>query len=158
MRHGLPLKQFEFNEPTSLKEPVELLSAGRLVEKKGFDRLLDALALPGLRTRKWSLTIAGDGPLLKSLTKQVKRLNLGERVTFAGAQPAYEKLLALYRASDVLLVPSRESEDGDREGTPNVILEAFALGVPVNGALSGSAGDALNETTGHDNQRFHYRG
>ena len=103
-------------------DPVTLLSVGRLVEKKGTDVLLEALArLP--RTLHWRLVHAGGGPLRAKLEQRARSLGLGERIVWRGAL-AQDDLLGEYRAADLFVLASRIARDGDRDGLPNVLLEA----------------------------------
>lgn len=103
-------------------EAPVLLAAGRLTRQKGFDLLLRALPavveqLPGLR-----VLIAGEGPERRALTGQAARLRLQERVRFLGGRCDLAVLIA---AADGFVLPSRD------EGSPYVLLEAMALGLPV---------------------------
>jgi glycosyltransferase involved in cell wall biosynthesis len=102
--------------------PVALLAVGRAVPKKGLDDLLAALALlpPGLA---WRLTHVGGGPLAGALRKQARTLGLADRIEWLGAQPQ-EEVLRRYRAADLFVLASRIAADGDRDGLPNVLLEA----------------------------------
>ena len=103
-------------------EPVRLLSVGRAVPKKGFDQLLDALArLP--EELSWHWTHIGGGKELKALKSQADSLGLSGRVTWRGAA-AQSEVLEAYRSSDLFILPSRIAEDGDRDGLPNVLMEA----------------------------------
>jgi glycosyltransferase involved in cell wall biosynthesis len=95
-----------------------LVAAGRLVPQKDFALAIAAMThLPEL-----SLDIAGDGPERPALVRQIERLGLGERVRIHGHMPAIAPLLA---AADLFLLTSRY------EGTPAVLLEALAAGIPV---------------------------
>ena len=98
---------------------VRYVAVGRLVRQKGFDRLLDAMAV---MADDCHCIILGDGPERSALQEQMARLNLKTRVTFAGfvANPA-----PWIAGADAFLMPSRF------EGMPNAALEAFALGTPV---------------------------
>ena len=132
--HGLDLCRFsrlpsepgrrDGREPA---DPVVILSAGRLVEKKGTDVLLEALArLPaGLH---WRLVHAGGGPLKRSLQRRARALGIAERVTWRGAL-AQEELLCEYRAADLFVLACRIARDGDRDGLPNVLMEAQSQSV-----------------------------
>jgi len=102
--------------------PVAILSVGRAVEKKGFDDLLRALALIPSE-RHWRLTHIGGGPLLRSLQETARDLGLAERVDWLGPK-AQSAVLDAYRAADVFALPCRVGADGDRDGLPNVLLEA----------------------------------
>jgi glycosyltransferase involved in cell wall biosynthesis len=102
--------------------PVTLLAVGRAVDKKGFDDLLRALASipPGLH---WRLVHVGGGPLLDPLKAAARALGIADRVRWQGPQ-SQAAVLAAYRAADIFALPCRVSADGDRDGLPNVLLEA----------------------------------
>jgi colanic acid/amylovoran biosynthesis glycosyltransferase len=115
-----------------------LVYIGRLADKKGVDVLLDAVAsLPTTR-----LEILGDGPDRGALEARAARLGLDERVRFRGRQPSSEVLAALARAQAVV-IPSRVGADGDMEGTPVVLCEAMAAGVPVVASDLGGLGECI---------------
>jgi glycosyltransferase involved in cell wall biosynthesis len=102
--------------------PLRLLSVGRAVAKKGHDDLLMALArLP--RDLHWRFRHIGGGPLLGDLQRQAERLGLSERIEWRGAE-SHEAVLAAYRDADLFVLASRIAADGDRDGLPNVLLEA----------------------------------
>ena len=105
-----------------LDHPVHLLSIGRLVAKKGFDTLLEAAAkLP--KELHWRATIIGTGALRELLARRATVLGIADRISFAGAL-AQDQIVAALRAADLFVLPCREGEKGDRDGLPNVILEA----------------------------------
>lgn len=110
--------------------PVRLLIVGRLIEKKGFDVLLDACSLLRAWIRPFQCTVIGDGPLRPSLEDQARQQGLTPFVTFHGAQPNEEVLRAI-RRHDILAMPSRPTETGDRDGIPTVLIEAMAHGTFV---------------------------
>jgi len=103
-----------------------ILFIGRLVEQKGVDDLLAALAL----NHKACIDIVGDGPLLASLRAQAEALGLGERACFLGARPR-EWLLANAPNYFGLIAPFKEAPDGSRDSGPMVVKEAMAMGLPV---------------------------
>ena len=90
--------------------------------KKGYDDLLCALAaLPaGLH---WHFTHIGGGMLIDDLKSLSQRLGLQDRITWLGAQ-SQERVLAAYQEADLFVLASRIAEDGDRDGLPNVLMEA----------------------------------
>jgi len=108
-------------------DPVRLISVGRAVEKKGFDRLLDAFAaLP--RGQAWHWTHIGGGGLLPELRAQALRLGLAERIEWRGAL-TQDAVLAALLESDLFVLTARIAADGDRDGLPNVLMEAQATGL-----------------------------
>ncbi len=134
--HGLDLDRFPTpfeagsgRDGSDPNQPLQLLSVGRAVEKKGLDTLLHALAgLPVDLSWRWT-HIAG-GPLLKDLKALGDSLGLSQRLEFLGAQ-AQSKVLRAYRESDLFILPCRIAADGDRDGLPNVIVEAQSQKLPV---------------------------
>ncbi len=108
-------------------DPVMLLSVGRLVEKKGTDVLLEALAqLP--QELHWRLAHIGGGPLKAQLERLAKARGIAGRITWRGALSQPEVLAAL-RGADLFALASRVAGDGDRDGLPNVLAEAQSQGL-----------------------------
>ncbi|MFN0090304.1 MAG: glycosyltransferase [Acidimicrobiales bacterium] len=127
--HGVDLDRFAsagFAERT--KSGVRLLAVGRLVEKKGFTTLLDAMALLG--DLDISLTIVGDGPEGESLHAHIEHLGIAHRVRLLG-RTTHDELPGIFRNADVVVAPSVVDHNGDRDGLPNVVLEAMACGRPL---------------------------
>ncbi len=109
---------------------LSILAVGRLVEQKGFIHLIEASALLLEQGRKLTCQIVGDGPLRGELAREITRRGLDGRVTIAGRQPL-TAVFDAYRRCSVLCVPSVVARDGDRDGIPNVIIEAMSQGLPV---------------------------
>ena len=132
--HGLDLDRFapppgtrplrDGNDPG---EPVVILSIGRLVEKKGTDILLEALARLPARLH-WRFVHVGGGPLGKSLRRRARALGISRRIVWRGALTQHE-IMAEYRAADLFALASRIARDGDRDGLPNVLVEAQSQGL-----------------------------
>ncbi len=108
-------------------DPVRLLSVGRFQPKKGFDVLLRSLAL--LRQHA-VLTLVGYGPEERKLRRLAEALRLTDRLRWIG-QVDQLAVRALYRESDLFVLASRITVDGDRDGLPNVVAEALSQGLPV---------------------------
>ncbi len=109
-----------------------VLAIGRLVEKKGFDTLLEATAVLANQGLEPRVAILGDGPLRKHLQALAVRRGLSRVVTFGGwVSPA--ELPAWYERAALLVAPSKRSGDGDMEGLPTVLVEAAANGIPLIG-------------------------
>ncbi len=115
------------NDGSRADAPLHLVSVGRAVAKKGYDTLLDALALLPMGLH-WRLEHIGGGPLLPQLKQQAERLGLAERITWRGAQ-AQDAVIAAYRAADLFVLASRQDQDGDMDGLPNVLMEAQSQGL-----------------------------
>ena len=127
--HGVDLARFPAHrtvrgasDGADARHPVRILSVARLVEKKGTDILLEALArLPaGLH---WRFVQVGGGPLAARLRRRARKLGIAERIAWRGAL-AQDELLAEYRAADLFALACRVARDGDRDGLPNVLAEA----------------------------------
>ncbi|WP_171131673.1 MULTISPECIES: glycosyltransferase [unclassified Ruegeria] len=130
--HGLDLSRFPDAPRKAIRrstDPFHMLSVGRLVEKKGFDRLLEAFALLP-EDLNWRWTHIGGGTLADALQQQADVLGLSERITWKGAcdQP---EVIADMRQSDLFVLPSRIAADGDRDGLPNVLMEAASQLLPI---------------------------
>lgn len=128
--HGIDAASFHPSLRRRVEGPPRLLAVGRLVTKKGFDTLLAACALLARRGLDWRLDIVGYGAQLAALQAQAASLGLCGRVTFTGAL-ARQQVVAHYAQASVVVMPSRIDADGDRDGIPNVLLEAMAMGLPV---------------------------
>ena len=127
--HGLDLSRFgKFESPHSARDgslasdPVVLLSVGRAVEKKGYDVLLKALAtLPA--SLHWRFEHIGGGDRLDELRALADKLGISDRITWKGAL-AQKDVLEHYRRADIFALACRIAADGDRDGLPNVLVEA----------------------------------
>jgi glycosyltransferase involved in cell wall biosynthesis len=126
--NGLDIDEFAYSEPRH-RLPV-ILAVGRLVEKKGFADLIDACALLDEEGRKFGCRIIGAGTLKAALQARIDSLGLTGRVELLGPRPQGEVIQEM-RSAAVLAMPCIISPDGDRDGLPNVIQEALALGTPV---------------------------
>lgn len=125
------------------EDPVRILAVARAVEKKGLRHLLEALKrLPS--HLHFRLDHYGGGPLLPALVRMAKELDLDERITFHGAKAHGDIISAMDRA-DLLVFPADVAEDGDRDGIPNVILEANARGLSVVACDAGSICEVVQD-------------
>ena len=132
--HGLDLERLPASPPrysardgSAPEDPVRILSVGRAVEKKGYDDMLAALAmLPG--DVCWRLVHIGGGALAERLQSQAARLGIAERIEWRGAR-AQAEVLAAYAEADLFALACRMAGDGDRDGLPNVLMEAQSQGL-----------------------------
>ena len=132
--HGLDLARFApFDGARSERDgsdpqnPVRIVSVGRAVPKKGYDLLLASLArLP--KDLHWRFEHIGDGEVIKALKAQADSLGISDRLTWRGAL-AQKDVLATYRSADLFALACRITPDGDRDGLPNVIVEACSQGL-----------------------------
>ncbi|MFN0263392.1 glycosyltransferase family 4 protein [Tepidamorphus sp. 3E244] len=122
--HGIDLERFP-SPPTRQRaeaNALKILAVGRAVEKKGFDLLLSALVALS-NDIAWSLDHIGGGEKLDELKAQAEQLGIAGNISWHGAKPQ-DEVLAAYRAADVFALPCRIAADGDRDGLPNVLMEA----------------------------------
>jgi colanic acid/amylovoran biosynthesis glycosyltransferase len=127
--NGVPLRA-DRDATVAMQSPYHLLAMGRFVRKKGFDKLLHAAKLLVDGGVDFRLTIAGDGMLRLPLKWLAYRLNIADRVHFAGFVP-HDAVAKLFLASDIFIMPCVVAPSGDRDGLPTVILEALSYRVPV---------------------------
>lgn len=136
IRHGVDPSELASRRPHGTRddlrrhEPPTIAAVGRLVPKKGYGYLLGALRLLKLEGIVCRLVVVGDGPQRRELEKLAALHGLEGSVEMAGWQDPAETI-RMIRSAAVLAVPSVAGPDGDRDGIPNVILEAFAVGTPV---------------------------
>ena len=132
--HGLDLSRFPPPPPhrpprDGSGEAVTIISVGRLVEKKGYNLLLDALAsLPA--ELKWHFVHIGGGDLSQQLKARAQKLGLSDRIEWRGSRDQGEVIAAL-READIFVLPSRIASDGDRDGLPNVLMESASQELPI---------------------------
>lgn len=126
--NGMDLSKFPYSEFGTRERHI--LAVGRLVPKKGFDVLLDAIALLKKQNVDMRCTLVGSGKLEKELADKIEALGIGGSITMAGPMPQQD-IIRMMKAANMVVAPCVVSEDGDRDGLPTVLLEAMALGTPV---------------------------
>lgn len=127
--NGIDLSTFLPIDP-SQQQAGQLIAVGRLVEKKGFDVLLDACALLKQRCVSFNLSLIGSGPLEAVLREKVETLALADRVKLEGPLPQ-EQLIQKMSEAELAVLSCVVTGSGDRDGLPTVLLEAMARGLPV---------------------------
>ena len=128
--HGLDLSQFKFRGPAARDAGPLILSVARLVEKKGLSNLIAAAEILRRRGRRFRVEIIGNGALRQALEARIGEFALNDRVRLLGAQ-SHEAVHQAYHRASVFALPCVVTANGDRDGIPNVLLEAMASGVPV---------------------------
>ena len=116
-------------------DPVTILSVGRAVAKKGYDDLLKALAQlpPDLH---WRFVHIGAGDELDRLKADAEALGLSNQITWLGAR-SEDEVAGHYASADLFALASRVTESGDRDGIPNVLMEAQATGLACVATTAG---------------------
>jgi glycosyltransferase involved in cell wall biosynthesis len=128
--HGIDVDFFSFGTTPPRHGPPRILSVGRLVAKKGYDDLLRALAILDQAGLDFHFTHIGSGEREMEIRRLIEHLGLGRRVSLLGTL-RHDEVLAHYRQSQCVALACKVAEDGDRDGIPNVLIEAMAVGVPV---------------------------
>jgi len=140
-RTGIPLEEFPIRDRTVPKNGEwRFVQAGRLIEKKGLPVTLRAFEVFVRQYPNATLTIAGEGPLLRKLETLARELKIS--VLFTGFV-SQDRLREIYYRSHIFLHPSQTGRDGNQEGIPNSMLEAMATGLPVFATEHGGIPEAI---------------
>ncbi len=126
-------------------EPYTFVSVGRLVEKKGFMYLIEAVNQLKNRLHSVKFLIIGPGPKYEELTKLIEKYSVGEYVEICGGGKGMpnREVLNIMSTSDGYILPSIETAEGDAEGVPNTLVEAAFLGLPIIATKTGSIADFI---------------
>lgn len=137
-----------FQQPQRLTLPLpegqRLLTVGRLMERKGHDRTMQALAELATEFPDLRYVIAGVGPEEGRLRRLAQQLGVTDRVDFVGLC-SDDQVVALMQTSTIFVHPNRTTATGDVEGFGIVFLEAAAAGLPAVGGRSGGSVDAVKD-------------
>ncbi|MHC1790673.1 glycosyltransferase family 4 protein [Solidesulfovibrio sp.] len=118
--------------PVHLEPPYRLLAVGRFCRTKGFDVLIDACAILARRGVPFQLTLVGAGlPWPTALIRRRIRIHGLRARVFLPGFVSHDRMSELYAATDIFVMPSVVHPSGDRDGIPNVIMEALAHRIPV---------------------------
>jgi len=131
--HGVDVGRFGGRPPhatTAISERPLIVSVGRFCEKKGFEYLIRACRILADRGYRFSCQIVGYGELQNGLEKMIVDLGLEEFVELPGTM-TQDQLAALYPRARMFVLPCLITGNGDRDGIPNVLIEAMASGTPV---------------------------
>lgn len=128
---GIDSDTFSFT-PRQLhtKRRVRLVTIARLVEKKGVEYGIRAVAKLAAANQNIEYNVVGDGPLRENFQRLIQELDAGDAIKLLGWKQQQE-IVEILNNADILLAPSVTSRDGDQEGTPVVLMEAMAMGLPV---------------------------
>ncbi|HOW97725.1 MAG TPA: glycosyltransferase family 4 protein [Kiritimatiellia bacterium] len=126
------------------QSPLKLLALGRFVRKKGFHVALHAAARLKAEGVSFRLTVGGDGPENSRLRRLARSLGLTGDVSFPGFVPR-QRTSDLFRDCDVFLMPSVVDPAGDRDGIPNVVLEALLHRIPVVATNIGGIAEVIRD-------------
>jgi len=131
IHHGVDVQSF-YPAPDTLPVPDAplILSVGRLIEKKGFPALLDAFKMLKDSGQHFKGEIYGDGLLYDHLAMTIQQNELQAHVILGGAKQQ-DELVPLFQKAAVFALTPSVTNDGDRDGIPNVLVEAMACGIPI---------------------------
>ncbi|TVM19990.1 colanic acid biosynthesis glycosyltransferase WcaL [Oceanidesulfovibrio indonesiensis] len=147
--HGIDLDLFSANgRHLHAEPPYSILTVARFVPKKGLFTILEALEKLADDGVDFTWTLVGDGELKRRLKKRIDESPINERVDLAGTL-AHDGVLRLYEKADCFVLGCEVAKNGDRDGIPNVVAEAMAMGVPVAATdVSGIPELVEHESTG----------
>lgn len=128
--HGLDFSNFAKLENHSQPDLPIILAIGKLKEKKGFPYLVEACALLRNQGQNFQCWIIGEGPDRADMLAQIEQLQLQDHVCLKGNMP-FTQILDAFTQATIFTLPCVIAANNDRDGIPNVILEAMAAGVPV---------------------------
>lgn len=128
--HGLDINRFSPVSKSQCSEIPLILSVGRFCEKKGFPYLLQACHLLKQAGMSFHCAIVGYGHLETAIRQQISELELNGHITLVG-KLTQDQLIEYYQQADLFVLPCVVTDEGDRDGIPNVLLEAMAMEIPV---------------------------
>lgn len=132
--HGIDLGLFDGHKLPAKTDTVGtiplILSIGRFCEKKGFTYLIRACRILKEHGLEYRCVIVGYGPMLEELKMLIVQLSLEDRVSLVGKM-THDRVVEMYRNADIFTLPCLITDDGDRDGIPNVLIEAMAQRLPV---------------------------
>jgi glycosyltransferase involved in cell wall biosynthesis len=126
--HGLDASSYISENGNHGKQTI--LAVGQLKMRKGFLQLIEVCKMLNDRGYDIRCEIIGEGPLRETLEQKISDFSLEDKVILCGAQP-HEEVLKRYRRATLFVMPCIQTEDGDVDGIPNVLLEAMAMRIPV---------------------------
>lgn len=129
---GIKPNRFKYKRKTFRKNTVKFLTVARLVEKKGLKYAVEAFSkvVNSIGSKKIQYDIVGDGPLKKELEEMVFHYKLQNSIKLWGWKNR-EEIIGMLNKAHIFILPSVTAKNGDQEGTPTVLLEAMAEGLPV---------------------------
>lgn len=145
LRSSINLDKFHYRESKKPKNgKIKIISVCRLVEKKGLDDALNAIALVKKVNPNIEYTVIGAGEDKDKLVELAKQLQIEDVVVFAGSKKQEEVAAALSQ-SHLFLLPSKTAKDNNVEGIPNACKEAMAVGLPVISTTHGGIPELIKD-------------
>lgn len=144
-RSGIDCSRFVFNPRRPHHDGrVRIVTTGRLVEKKGVEYGIRAVAKLAKANHNIEYNIVGDGPLKDDLQQLIEELDVGDTVKLLGRKQQKE-LIEILNNSHIFIAPSVTSKSGDQDAPVNVLKEAMAMGLPVIGTLHGGIPELIED-------------
>ena len=147
IHHGIDLQKWTFDDCQPPKPICKIAFVGRLVPKKGLEILIRALSYLKRGGMEFTLEVVGSGPLENELKTLAGQQGVEDSIHWHGVQPP-EGVRSILRQSSCLCAPSVVAPNGDRDGIPNTVLEAMAVGLPVIATPVGGIAEALSNDKG----------
>ena len=148
--NGIDMLSFPFEARSGKPADQPLVvSVGRLIEKKGFDDLVRAVArLKEIYRSPFRVLIIGDGPMERELEQLIEQLECGDRIQMAGSRNQSE-IVEILAGSRIFALPCVTETGGGKDNLPTVIMEAMASGLPcVSTRLAGVPEMVIDGSTG----------
>lgn len=144
--HGIDFEKLEI--PEKNQEPNLIFSIGRLCEQKGFPYLIKACKILKEKRINIQCIVVGEGPDRPDLERLIADEGLNDIVKLKGIRP-HSEIFKLFAKTELFVLPCVISQNGDRDGIPNVLIESLAVGTPVISTdVSGVPEIIINEKTG----------
>ena len=126
--HGLDATRY--NSEDKVNKELVILGVGQLKKRKGFLLLVEVCKMLSDHGYDFRCEIIGEGPRREILQEKISNYSLEDKVFLCGALP-HEEVLKRYQKATLFVMPCMQTEDGDVDGIPNVLLEAMAIKIPV---------------------------
>ncbi len=146
--HGVDLDVFQPSTPDISREdgtPPLILSIGRFRPKKGFPILIQACASLKKAGHHFQCVLVGYGPLEQDLKQMIHQLGVSDCVRLTG-KVRQDGILKWFRQASIFVLPCQIAENGDRDGIPNVLVEAMSMGLPVVSTAIASIPELIHDS------------
>ncbi|MES1025527.1 glycosyltransferase [Gloeocapsa sp. BRSZ] len=144
-RSGLDCNRFIFNPPkVDISDTVQIVTSGRLVEKKGIEYAIRAIAKLVKSKPNIDYKIIGDGPLRQQLQQLITELGVNDTVKLLGWKDQ-EEIIEVLKKSHIFIAPSVTAKSGDQDAPVNVLKEAMAIGLPVISTYHGGIPELIQD-------------
>lgn len=145
--HGIDEKDLQGGKKIEKQSIPVIYSIGRLVQKKGLTYLVKASKILKEKGIEHKVYIAGPGPLFDELKGIISKYELNDCVELLGGV-SFDEILGFFKAADMFVLPSIDTEMGDADGIPNVLIEAALLRVPIITTNAGGISEFISSTEG----------